>query len=272
MELLQLILARAGTPSPRRRPSYWKWLERRPDGELEIRPGLGLDHGARLVLDVLRREVDAVDEPQGCLENRQENPHFEPGPPAHRSQSRGLGFEPRVPRIEEYRELERAGHGVDVLGVEHEKSVAPEERPGAREKRLVLAVDRADRAELEAAHRPVSADAIAFEQREPAVVADLGRVLLAAVSSKHAHVEVEGEVRLLPHGDVPRDVRAQLEVREVASKRASRHRHGETDLHTASRVEWVVSAVVPVAGGDRRNRARITRIGDGEISDRKSVV
>src|ERR1017187_3760149 len=163
MELLQLILARAGTPSPRRRPSYWKWLERRPDGELEIRPGLGLDHDARLVLDVFRLKVDAVDEPQGRLENRQENPHFEPGRPAHRSQGRGLGLEPRVSRVEKDRELERAGHGVDVLGVEDEESVAPEERSGAREERLVLAVDRVDRAELEAAHRSVSADAVAFE-------------------------------------------------------------------------------------------------------------
>src|ERR1035437_710990 len=206
MELLQLILARAGTPSPRRRASYWKWLERRPDGELEIRPGLGLDHGALLVLDVLRREVDAVDEPQGRLENRQENPHFKPRRLAHRSQVRGLALEPRVSRVEKDRELERAGHGVDVLGVEDEEPVAPEERPGAREERPVPAVDRVDRAELEAAHRPVSADAVAIEQREPAVVADLAGYLLAAVGSKQAHVEVEGEVRLLPHGDVPRGV------------------------------------------------------------------
>src|ERR1039458_5557228 len=120
MELPQLILARAGTPSPRRRASYWKWLKRRPDGELEIRPGLGLNHGARLVLDVLRREVDAVDEPQGRLENRQENPHLEPGRAAHLSQIRRLALEPRVSRVVEQRALERAGHGVDVPRVEHE--------------------------------------------------------------------------------------------------------------------------------------------------------
>src|ERR1035438_4213860 len=114
MELLQLILARAGTPSPRRRASYWKWLKRRPDGELEIRPGLGLDHGARLVLDVLRREVDAVDEPQGRLENRQENPHLDSRRLAQRSEGRRLALEPRVPCVEEYRELERAAHGVDI--------------------------------------------------------------------------------------------------------------------------------------------------------------
>src|ERR1035437_8577206 len=188
MELLRWIW------SPRRQRlrggkiSYRKQLERRPDGELEIRPGLALDHGARLVLDVLRREVDAVDEPQGRLENRQENPHFKPRRLAHRSQVRGLALEPRVSRVEKDRELERAGHGVDVLGVEDEESVAPEERPGAREERPVLAVQRVDGSVLEAAHRPVSADAVAFEQREPAVEADLGAGPRAALGSPQAAV------------------------------------------------------------------------------------
>src|SRR5512143_328532 len=71
-----LVFARAGIPVSRGRGSYWKSSERRPDGELEIGAGLGLNHVAGLVLDLLRREVDAIDETQGRLENRQENPHF----------------------------------------------------------------------------------------------------------------------------------------------------------------------------------------------------
>src|SRR5512141_2464171 len=179
MELLRWFLARARTPSPRRRGSYWKWLERRPDRELEIRPGLRLNHGTRLVLDVSRREIDAVDEPQGRLENRQENPHFDPCRRAQGSQGRGLALEPRISRVEEERELERAGHGVDVLRVEDGESVASEQRSVAREERLVLAVQRVDGSVLEAAHRPVPADAVALEERDPAVEADLALVVRA---------------------------------------------------------------------------------------------
>src|SRR5271169_2134013 len=261
-----LILARAGTPSPRRRASYWISLERRPDRELEIRPGLALDHGARLVRDVLRLEIDAVDEPQGGLEDRQENPHLEPGRPAHRIQLRGLALEPRVSRVEKEHELEGAGHGIDVLGVEDEESVAPEESPGAREERPVLAVDRVDRAEFEAAHRPVPADPVALEKGKTAVVARLAGDLLAGIGPKQAHVEVEGEVRVFPRGDVLRGVRTQLDVREVPAERASRDRNGGRELRAGRRVEGVVAAVVSIPGGDRRGRARVRRIGDGEIS------
>ena len=51
------------------------------------------------------------------------------------SERRGLALDPGVSRVEEGRELERAGHRVDVLDVEDEELVAAEERPVARRRR-----------------------------------------------------------------------------------------------------------------------------------------
>src|SRR5664279_5594778 len=64
-----LILVSARTPSPRKHGSYCEWLERRPDGELEVGLGFRLDDRSRRVLQVFRLQVDSVDEPQGRLKN-----------------------------------------------------------------------------------------------------------------------------------------------------------------------------------------------------------
>src|ERR1035437_6199527 len=50
--------ASAGTPPRRRCGSYWKWLDRRPDGEREVVLGFRLDARPRRVLQVFRLEVD----------------------------------------------------------------------------------------------------------------------------------------------------------------------------------------------------------------------
>src|SRR5205814_3787027 len=116
-------------PVPAWRALHHARLKSRPDRELKIRPLLDAvrERQVLLVEDRDRVEVDAVDEPERRLEDRQEDAHLDADRRPHLQEVRRLPFEPRVPCVEKGGELERPGHLVDVLPVEDEEPVAPEE-------------------------------------------------------------------------------------------------------------------------------------------------
>src|SRR5207247_1790653 len=72
--------------------------ERRPDRKLEVGALLPpvREREAVLVEDRLRVEVDAVDEPERRLEDREKDPHLEAGGRAHLDRVERLPLEPRV--------------------------------------------------------------------------------------------------------------------------------------------------------------------------------